>query len=289
MRKKTKNTLKKSFHTQKRWAQKRRAQKLALIAFLLLGLYVFPFSRTKNFLLEKSLNVKESFLKKAGGWARLEEVAWEETGSTNLSSKVSKNALWRSSGLKIGESLLTLDLAVLEKKLLELPWVESVRLQKKLPSQLVVEYTVHEARALAAKNNRVWFISSEGRWIAPLEKGAPQDSDLPFFADASSVENQLLWLESLEADLNPYLLQVHELRLVERPLLEHASQMQAIVELKYSSRSAKISLLAQERPQMESLNRLKHVVQYLIKNNILVSSLDLRSGQKVVVNVGKRL
>lgn len=297
MRKKQNKALKKSFHVQRRWVQKKRAQKILALVGVVLGLYLFPFSLAKNFLLEKTENVKESFFKKAGKWVKLEEIVWQESGSTNLSSKVSKNQLLHASGLNLGDSLLALDLAETEKKILNVPWIESVRLQKKLPSQLVIDYTVHEARALGIRGNRVWFISSEGRWIAPIEKGAPQDSDLPFLADAARVESQLLWLETLEADLNPYLLQVHELRLVDRPLLERPRsesssnfmQMQAIVEIKYASRSAKISLLAQEKPQVDSLNRLKHVVQYLIKNNILVSSLDMRSGQKVVVNVGKRL
>lgn len=210
---------------------------------------------------------------------RLNEVIWEEEGSTNLSHRVLKENLWSVSGLKLGQEILTVDLADLEKKLLTIPWIESVQIQKKLPSTILVKYTTHHARALGMRKNRLWSVSATGQWIAPLEQFTP---DLPVLANEVTLPVELLWLDALEQQLASQGILVHEIN------LSQSSGMSALIELKYHSRSARMVLRALGRPEPMALSRLKRVVQYLIKNNILVSAIDLRPGKKVVVNVGKR-
>lgn len=211
---------------------------------------------------------------------KLDQVVWEEVGSTNLSHKVTQELLWSMSDLKIGQEMLKIDLKALESRLLGVPWIESVQLQKKLPSTLHVKYTVHHARALGLKKSKLWSVSSHGSWIAPV--GAESAVDLPLLVGESTVDQELLWLDTLEKELGALLHQVHEVNFA-----PETSKLTALIELRFTSQPLKISLVANGMPTPESINRLRRVVQYLIKNNILISTIDLRPGKKVVVNVGR--
>jgi cell division protein FtsQ len=211
----------------------------------------------------------------------LEQVVWEEVGSTNLSAQVTKDLMWEASGLRLGQEMLGIDLNDLEKRLLSIPWVESAQIQKKLPSTLLVRYTVHHARAIGLRQGRPWKISSTGLWVAPVASGPAMD--LPVLTGADTLGMELRWLDALERELNGPLLQIHEVN-----FSASSGKLTAIAELQFSSQSAKVRVLASGAPAQDTLNRLNRVVQYLIKNNILVSTIDLRPGKKVVVNVGKR-
>lgn len=211
---------------------------------------------------------------------KLDQVIWDETGSTNLSARVSKELLWSMSGLSYGQEILRIDLAELERRIGAVPWIESVQIQKRLPSTLSVHYTTHQARFLGIHKGKTWFISSKGTWITPIDDGAWLD--LPVYSgDESGVAAALVWTESLEKELQPFLLQVHEINLV-------GNKMTSLIEVKYASQALKVTVVGYSRPTLSDLSRLNRVVQYLIKNNILVSAIDLRPGKKVVVNVGKR-
>lgn len=209
------------------------------------------------------------------------EANWEEIGASNLSARVSKEQLVRVSGLKDGQEMLQIDLGELESRLMAIPWLESVQIQKKLPSTISIRYTVHHAHALSLRKGKLWSISTFGHWIAPLERG--EVLDLPVMINEESMAFEILWLDALETELGAHLLQIHEVG-----YQMANSRATAILELQYQSQALKISLVASGKPMQEQLTRLKQVVQYLIKNNILVSSVDLRLGKKVVVNVGKR-
>ena len=211
----------------------------------------------------------------------LQEATWEEIGASNLSVRVSKEQLNNVSGLKTGQEMLQIDLDELEARLLTIPWIESVQIQKKLPSTISVRYTVHYAHALGLRKGKLWSISSLGHWIAPLAKG--EVLDLPVLSNEDTIPLEMLWLDALETELGTHLLQIHEIG-----FQAASSKLTALLELQYQSQTLKISLAASGKPMQEQLTRLKQVVQYLIKNNILVSSVDLRLGKKVVVNVGKR-
>src|SRR4051812_36157974 len=65
---------------------------------------------------------------KISSMMRLENVEWQELGSTNLSRFVNKELLWNVSGLKLGQEILPIDLTEIEKRLVAIPWVESIQL-----------------------------------------------------------------------------------------------------------------------------------------------------------------
>lgn len=216
---------------------------------------------------------------------RLEQVNWEEVGTSNLSSRVSKGLLWKTSNLVMGQEMLKISLSDLESKLASIPWIESVQIQRKLPSTIDVRYTVHQAYALGIKKGKLWSISSAGKWIAPL--GNDSSLDLPLLTNEETLTYELSWLEGLENALGNLIFQIHELRFVHQKTEERVRGT-VLVDLQYPSRNIKVSIVAMGLPEQGALSRLKRVVQYLIKNNILVSTIDLRPGKKVVVNVGKR-
>jgi cell division septal protein FtsQ len=214
---------------------------------------------------------------------KLDQVVWEEVGSTNLSGRITKPLLWDMSGLKVGDEMLGINLDDLERKLTSVPWIESLQIQKKLPSTLIVKYTAYHARALGLRKNKIWTISTSGKYIAQVSSTDPT-LDLPLLANEANTEIEMQWLDTLEKEMYPYLVQVQEINV----LAGKTDKTTVLFDLKYPSQIAKISLTSLSKPQPQTISRLKRVVQYLIKNNILVSNIDLRPGKKVVVNVGKR-
>ncbi|GEM_PF-1610191 len=225
----------------------------------------------------------------------LEEIEWQEIGDSNLSAFVTQELLWQTSGLRKGDEVLKVQLSEIEARLLSIPWIESVQIQKKIPSSLLVQYSVHAARALLLKKNQLWFLSNGGQIIAPAsEMRTVNSSDLPVVipaltSDGGELDAALSVMNALEEASRV----VYEVRLAKDRIV-------VLSELPYLSAGRKLELWFRngdkkdvgEAPadlQIDSaLNRLNRVAQYLIKNNILVSSIDLRGAKKVVVNVGKR-
>ena len=249
---------------------------LSLATILAVALAYGERSRMQSFIQEGRSRISHMML--------LDQVLWEEVGASNLSARVSKEQLTAASGLKNGQEMLQIDLAELESRLMTLPWIESVQIQKKLPSTISIRYTVHYAHALGLRKGKLWLISSFGHWIAPFNALARGEVlDLPILANEDSIPLEMLWLDALETELGSHLLQIHEIN-----YQPSNSKLTALLEIQYQSQALKISLTAGGKPAPEPLTRLKQVVQYLIKNNILVSNVDLRLGKKVVVNVGKR-
>lgn len=252
----------------------RRRNRFKVLAFSVASVLAVFFSVAKG----------PNLAKQIGNVMRLEQVEWEEVGSTNLSKLVTKDMLRKAGELTKGEEMLPIDLGELETKLRAVPWIESVYIQKKLPSTLYIRYTTHNARAIALRKGKLWTLSSAGQWIAPLGK---LHLDLPVIisgAQSDQVALALKWLETLETGFKNQIPQVHELNISG----DKFTKISVLVDLKYPSTTTKITLRALEEPTPESLARLKRVVQYLIKNNILVSTIDLRTSKKVVVNVGRK-
>lgn len=222
----------------------------------------------------------------------LRELEWREIGTGNLSARVNDDLLWKTSGLRKGQPLFETPLAEIETKLTTIPWLKSVRIQERLPSGLFIQYETHQAKAIGLRSHKPWLLSAEGHWIAPA---SALDLDLPVLSGFESREDAVDWLSAFERIFKEEVLQVHEVTAV-RLRAGKAIKIQALVEMRYrhpvGAQAAKALVIADAAASSsrdKMFIRLKHVIQYLIKNNILVSTIDLRAGQKVVVNVGKRL
>ena len=261
----------------------------------------------------------------------LHEIIWQEAGSTNLSSQVTPRLLEQASGLKAGQEILKTDLLVVENKLRSVPWIESVEIQKRLPSTIAIKFSIYQARAITVRRGKPWLVSGDGHYIAELARvthltpqniqsqqeqpflaigplagsaggasGGSLDSsisgsngiqahsngnsslnNLPVLMTDTTLFDQLRWLDSLERDLSPLLLEVHEV------YLDRYGVLTAIIDVNYRQYSAKTSITAFSKVSALSMVRLRRVLRYLVENGIVGTSIDLRPGKKVVVNVAK--
>jgi cell division protein FtsQ len=106
-------------------------------------------------------------------------------------------------GLERGKNLFALDAEGAERKILEDPWVGSVRITRELPSTLKVEITERDAAAAAAIGDRIYLVTSEGEPFKLLESDDP--TDLPVVSGIGPEElarDRARALERLKAALS---------------------------------------------------------------------------------------
>lgn len=79
--------------------------------------------------------------------------------------------------VKKGDSILTLDLQEIQKKLLPLPWIRSVAVRRQLPDILYIKIAEHKPIALYQKNGKFSYITALGEHIdrpsKEVEKNLP--------------------------------------------------------------------------------------------------------------------
>jgi cell division protein FtsQ len=70
-----------------------------------------------------------------------------------------------------GTTLLSLDEKALQEKVLALPWVASVKVEREFPHTLHVEVTERSAAAVVLMTNgtEAWRIALDGTWLEPVE------------------------------------------------------------------------------------------------------------------------
>jgi cell division protein FtsQ len=78
-------------------------------------------------------------------------------------------------GLEKGKNLFSLDAEGAERRILEDPWVASVRITRQLPTTLRVELSERDAAAVAAVGDRLYLLTSEGEPFKLVEPGDPID------------------------------------------------------------------------------------------------------------------
>ena len=81
----------------------------------------------------------------------------------------------RLAGLEKGKNLFALDAEAAERKILEDPWVASVRVTRQLPGTLKVELSERDAAAVAAVGDRLYLVTSQGEPFKSLEAADPVD------------------------------------------------------------------------------------------------------------------
>ena len=87
------------------------------------------------------------------------------------------------SGANVGLNIFALDSDAAEKKLLENPWISSVKVTRRLPSTLRVELSEREAAAVVPLADKLYLVTREGE---PFKEIAPGDPyDLPLITGAS--------------------------------------------------------------------------------------------------------
>lgn len=219
---------------------------------------------------------------------KLDRVEWRVTGSSNLAYKIHAEELLRVSGLKKGDPLFAVPQEELRTRLHSIPWIKDVSVRAALSGVLTIEILPYKAKAIGLRAHRPWVVSEEGIWVAPLDQADWKTADYPVISGFAEISEALDWIDAFDREFSGKLLQVHEITM--KNVDTHDTVV--IAELVYKDQSVKLSIHVDDEvlaQQHRVLIRLKRVVQYLIKNNILASAIDLRAGQKAVVRVGKPL
>ncbi len=81
-------------------------------------------------------------------------------------------------GLTEGQNLFALEPRAVESRLLENPWIESVKITRHLPSTLEIELSERKARALALIGDRLYVLSRDAEPFKQLEPKDPVDLPL---------------------------------------------------------------------------------------------------------------
>ncbi|MFL5346989.1 MAG: cell division protein FtsQ/DivIB [Hyalangium sp.] len=117
-------------------------------------------------------------------WGGLELRAWalasprfqlQEVNFTGL-NRASRAELVKLSGLALGQNLFALEVPVLEKAMLQHPWVHSVQVTRHFPASVSVEVVEHTPEALVVLGD-LYVLNGEGE---PFKRVTPGDGlDLP--------------------------------------------------------------------------------------------------------------
>jgi cell division septal protein FtsQ len=100
---------------------------------------------------------------------------------------------WRSS------NLLSLDLAAIARAVRTHPWIERVTLSKRLPDGLSIRVTEKKAVALYRDASRLWWLSSEGRPIAPYDPRADSAEYVLVSGDTRALPDAVALLDDLRS------------------------------------------------------------------------------------------
>jgi cell division septal protein FtsQ len=215
----------------------------------------------------------------------IKKIEFSEIGHSNLSKYVSIRDLEEKLGLKKGDSLFQLSLKEIEERLKKNSYIEWVQIQIKLNTGLAIQYKVYQATALTLNNNQPWFVAENGHLITQVNEQTWKTADLPLILGFNDLSEGLKILNLLESKLDKKIV-IHEIK------NNLNNQIYVLIEIPYLFEHKKVLVFIENQNEEElnrSLERLKSTVVYLFKNNIMVNSIDLRAGQKVVVNVGKSL
>ncbi|MGE4232526.1 MAG: cell division protein FtsQ/DivIB [Bacteriovoracia bacterium] len=201
----------------------------------------------------------------------VQEINVSRKNTSNLDEYFSKEQLLEKSGIKVGQSILDLDLEALQRKIEALTWISSVQVRKRLPDAIDVEYTLHTAKAYGIRSGRLWLVSETGDWIAPV---TGKLLSLPVLAHVENIQNALEWISFFEDAA----FQVNEINAQDR------FKPKAIV----VRDGIRFDVYLSDAPSSELMTRFEKVFGYIKANYPLFSGyIDLRMGKKLVVNNAK--
>jgi hypothetical protein len=271
---------------------------LVTIFCLLAGTYFFHAS-----------NVYEALRNQVSSRFLLDHIEAREEGASNLSHVVDKDSIIKTAKLIRGQRLLDIDLDAVESRLKNMPWIKNVHIRKRLPSTLVIEYEMAQARALQIKNRVPVLLDPFGRELSSLEmyaaalrsratnptepsgtgallsalsKSQPSPFDLPvlYLSSASKavdISDLISWLDALESMGGTEVVAVHQV------VGEEWGGVKSLIQVsQQSGLNTKITIVGWKRPTQELLIRLKTVLSELSKRRVIVSEIDLRPSKKAI-------
>jgi cell division protein FtsQ len=113
---------------------------------------------------------------KGWAWAQLTEHFGLEHVNVRGANRANDSELLKLTGLQLGQNLLQLDVAAVERAFASHPWVKSASVRRRLPRTLDVTLVEHEPRAVVSLGE-LYLVNPEGE---PFKRLSPQDGlDLP--------------------------------------------------------------------------------------------------------------
>jgi cell division protein FtsQ len=107
------------------------------------------------------------------------------TVSVQGNERRTESEILEIAGAKTGINIFALDLDVLQRRLMQDPWISEVRVRRRLPATLAIEVKERRAAALVALGE-TYLASKEGTIIKRLEQGDP--TDLPLVTGLTAPE-----------------------------------------------------------------------------------------------------
>ncbi len=184
-------------------------------------------------------------------------------------------------GVEIGrDSLFSLDLAKIEKRLLQEDWIASVRLEKRFPQTLAIIPTYREPLAAYIRTDgRISYLDVEGNVFAVVRHG--DFRDLPLISGIPRGDRAALQ---------------RAVRVVGRWRdlgMDEAALLSSVVALddttlrlgvSYGSGRTGVELAFDDFAELETqLLRIKSTFEYLSKHRVVISGVWANAGKKVVV------
>ena len=97
--------------------------------------------------------------------------------------RTTQELLKSDSGIVLGANIFALDTDAAEQKLLENPWISSIKVSRRLPSTLRIEVSEREASAIVGLAEHLFLVTREG---VPFKEMTAGDAfDLPLITGAS--------------------------------------------------------------------------------------------------------
>jgi cell division protein FtsQ len=78
-------------------------------------------------------------------------------------------------GIGVGSNIFALDTRAVEARLLQNPWISTAKVTRRLPSELSVELTERQPRAVALLGSQTYLVSKDGEPFKQLEAKDPVD------------------------------------------------------------------------------------------------------------------
>ena len=192
--------------------------------------------------------------------------------------KASESDILALAELKPGQSLLTLNVDKLVRKIQANAWVETVLIRRELPNELAIEVKERKALALMRKENTLYFVDASARPFKRLDDD--ENAELPIltgFSDNGTDKTDLI-RKSLE------LISLFA-RNQEFPKLDNISEVHGDQELGFSVFTDNgMGMRLGFGDYQEKLKRLKLIMADLARRNMTGHFfIDLNNPGKVVV------
>ena len=119
----------------------------------------------------------------------------------NGRQNTTKSSLLEALNIKLGEPILSLNLNVIQSRIVALPWVKTARIQRQLPDKLLINLEERRPTGRWQRNGRLTLIDEDGVVIRKLNGALFQHLPIIIGDDAPAQVKQILPILKKEPEL----------------------------------------------------------------------------------------